>query len=135
MSDDRTITCSVCSARLDGLSDGVPCPSCGSTLRTISVTVQPATLQLRVGIGQAVERDAGFEVTGVGVIKFEGRKGSEKVAERRKFDLEFESGPETWIAMAWRCGSDDLIGMGIGSSKRLAYWAISRDVRDALGND
>jgi hypothetical protein len=38
--DRWPVTCSTCGASRDGLDDGVPCPSCGSTATTVHVSLQ-----------------------------------------------------------------------------------------------
>jgi hypothetical protein len=56
--DGRPVTCSTCGASRDGLDDGVPCPSCGSTAKTVHVSLHDeAAVVGSVGITALIEKE------------------------------------------------------------------------------
>lgn len=135
MSDDRTITCSECGTNLGDLPEGRPCPSCRSTRRNISVTVHPASIQLAAGVGRAHVRSTAIGTavehdTAMPITPLSGQPAGRTVVKPTAIHLEWLRPPEMWIVLAWL--GDDLIGMGIGSTRRRALFAISHDIGDAL---
>ncbi len=129
------MTCSNCSANLDDVPVGTPCPSCGSGRRDAAVEVVTARMVGRAhgssrAVGHVVEVDTAQPVTPLG-----GRM--KQVVTSRMFTTTISEptlGDKDSQSIAVTREGDDVIGLAVGPRDDVLLDSI-RDISDALDDN